>query len=121
MKTVLRVAACLALAAFVLTAPMAQAGATANVKVVNKSDWAIAEMYLSPTDNEHWGADQLKEHVIEPGETFTLTGVPCNTWDVKLVDEDGDECVVNDVDICGGNNTWTIESKALLACEQAEE
>jgi hypothetical protein len=36
---------------------------------------------------------------------------------VKLVDEDGDECVVEEVDICGTNDTWEIKNKDLLACQ----
>jgi hypothetical protein len=46
-----------------------------------------------------------------------LTGIPCDTWDVKLVDEDGDECVVQDVNICGAGDTWVINSKDLLKCQ----
>jgi hypothetical protein len=46
-----------------------------------------------------------------------LTDIPCNTYDVKLVDEEGDECVVEAVDICGGKGTWTITSKALVQCQ----
>lgn len=118
MKMVLRLAAGVALAAFVVTAPAAQAaGKTATVKVVNKSNWSIHELYLSSVDDEEWGPDQLKQHVIEPGATFTLSGIPCDTWDVKLVDEEGDECVVPDVDICGGSGTWVIDSKSLVACQ----
>lgn len=110
----------LVLAAFALTATAALAASkTANVKIVNKSEWAIAEMYLSPVDDEAWGPDQLKEHVINPGETFTLSKIPCDSWDVKLVDEDGDECVLGGVDICGGSDTWVITSKDLLACQAA--
>ena len=66
------------------------------------------------------GADQLRDHTIEPGQSFTLSGVPCDTWDVRLVDEDGDECVVPDVDICGQNDTWTVTSKDLLKCQAAQ-
>ena len=121
MKSVWRLAA-LAVAAFVLSAPAAQAaGKTATVKIVNKSNWAIHELYLSPVNVEEWGPDQLRQQVIEPNATFTLSGIPCDTWDVKLVDQDGDECVVPDVDICGGSGTWTIESKALVACQQASQ
>jgi hypothetical protein len=120
MKSVSRLAAGLALAAFALTATAAlAAGKTANVKIVNKSEWTIHELYLSPVDDEAWGPDQLQQHVIKPGETFTLSKIPCNSWDVRLVDEDGDECVVGGVDICGASDTWVINSKDLLACQAA--
>lgn len=114
----LSLAAAVALSAL---APAALAAKkTSDVNIVNKSDWAIAELYLSPSNADAWGPDQLAEHVIEPGTSFKLTGIPCNTFDVKLVDEDGDECVVPQVDICANSETWTITSKDLLRCQAAE-
>lgn len=46
-----------------------------------------------------------------------MTGVPADIYDVKLVDEDGDECEVPDVNIGKGKDTWVISSKELLACQ----
>lgn len=115
----LSLAACVALTAL---APTVQAEKkTSDVNIVNKSDWTIEELYLSPVDEKSWGPDQLAHHVIEPGEAFKLTKIPCATWDVKLVDEDGDECVVESVDICANSETWTITSKDLLRCQAASE
>jgi len=91
----------------------------ASVKVVNKSDWEIHHFYLSSSDDEEWGTDQLGEDVIGTDEAFTLKNIPCDTYDVKLVDEDDDECTVEAVDICGGGSTWTITNKILLACQAA--
>ena len=88
-----------------------------KVKIVNKSDWTIMELYMSPTDDNEWGDDLLEKHVIKPGENFTLTDIPCDSWDVKLVDEDKDVCVVEDVNMCANNETWVIDSKSLLACQ----
>jgi hypothetical protein len=108
-----------AVLAFAVVGTAALAAKKANVKLVNKSDWTIEELYLSPADEEEWGPDQLAQHVIKPGAEFTLTGIPCDKWDVKLVDQDGDACVVGDVDICGQNDTWVINSKDLLKCQAA--
>jgi hypothetical protein len=93
----------------------------ANVTIKNKSDWSITHFFLSPTETEEWGPDQLGEDVIiESGGTFTLTGVPCDAYDVRLIDEDGDECVVAEVDICADNG-WVISNDDLLACEAESE
>ena len=98
--------------------PSARAGSkSAAVKIENRSDWTIEEIYLSPTDEQEWGPDQLGDEVIKPGGTFTLSKIPCDTWDVKLVDEDRDECIVTDVDLCGANDKWVITSKDLLKCQ----
>ncbi len=111
------------LAAFVvlIASVGAQAqGKTATVKIVNKSDWEIHEFYLSPSGpDDDWGPDQLRKNVIAAHSgSFTLNQIPCNTYDVKLVDEDGDSCEVEKVDICGGSGTWTITNENLLKCQK---
>ena len=35
-------------------------------------------------------------------------------------DEDDDECIVEEVDICGGSESWVITNKILLACQESE-
>lgn len=114
-----RAAVCLAGAlAFACMFPGdAAAAKKSDVSVTNSSEWAIHHFFLSPIDEEEWGPDQLGDHVIENGGTFTLTGVPCDSYDVKLVDEDGDECVVAEVDICGSDDAWEITDEDLLECE----
>jgi hypothetical protein len=113
----LRTAAALVAAAFMTAVTVSAAVKKANVKLVNKSDWTITELYMSPTDDNDWGPDQLGKHVIKPGESYTLSQIPCDTWDIKLVDEDDDECIVEEVDVCANSQTWTIDSKSLLKCQ----
>jgi hypothetical protein len=97
------------------------AAQAANVTIKNKSDWSITHFFLSPTETEDWGPDQLgEETIIETGGTFTLTGVPCDSYDVRLLDEDGDECVVAAVDICADGG-WVISNDDLLECQAATE
>jgi hypothetical protein len=87
------------------------------IHIKNKSDWEIHHFFLSPSDTDKWGPDQLGNAVIATGGTFELHKVPCDTYDVKLVDEDGDECVVAGVDICASKEGWVINNDELLACE----
>jgi hypothetical protein len=96
-------------------------GKKATVKIVNKSDWEIHHFYLSSTEDDEWGPDQLGDEVIGTGEAFSLKQIPCDSYDVKLIDEDDDECVVEDVDICGGSEQWTITNKILLGCQEASQ
>jgi len=91
------------------------------VTIQNKSLWAIHQLYLSATDVEEWGPDQLGEHVINTGDSFKLNGIPCDDYDVKLVDEDGDECVVGGVTLCADDDAWVITDEDLLACQVATE
>ncbi|WP_133821926.1 hypothetical protein [Tahibacter aquaticus] len=92
-----------------------------NVVLTNKSAWAIHELYFSPTTSREWGQDQLGDKTIENGDTFTLNGVPCGAYDVRVVDEDGDECILEDVGLCAVKDTWVITDKDLLGCQAASK
>jgi hypothetical protein len=107
--------------AVALLIPVIAQAQKSNVIVKNKSDWEIHQFFLSPVDTDKWGPDQLGEQVIGTGGTFTLSGVPCDSYDVMLVDEDGDECVVSEVDICGDSQGWVISNDDLLDCQAESE
>lgn len=99
-------------------APMAQAAKKhAAVTILNESDWRLDQLFLSSADSDDWGPDQLGAAVLGKNESFKITDIPCDTYDVKLVDEDGDECVVESVNLCGNKETWRVTSKDLLACQ----
>jgi hypothetical protein len=87
------------------------------VTVLNQSDWEIHYLYLSPTDENDWGPDQLSSEVIDTNDSFVLTDIPCDTYDVRIVDEDDDECIVRKVKLCGDSERWVITSRDLLACQ----
>lgn len=114
-----RPAAWMLLATLTLTPAIATEApvARASIEIVNRTRWAIYELYLSPSDAIEWGDDQLDGETIEPGDHFTLTDVPCESWDVRLVDEEGDECIVIEVELCADDYKWVIENNALLACQ----
>jgi hypothetical protein len=105
-----------AFAALLLGSLAPPAEASSSVRIKNQSNWDIYELYLSPVNDRDWGPDQLGRHVISSGETFTLTDVRCANYDVRLVDEDDDVCVVENVRLCG-KETWTISDRELLACQ----
>lgn len=97
-----------------LAAPALAGKSTVEVK--NYSDWTIEEFYMSPTDNDDWGDDLLGREVLSPGDTFTLWNITCDDWDILVIDEDGDECVLEEVDLCGDDAHWKITNRELLSC-----
>jgi len=110
----------LTLAALVLclaALPLFAAKKKATVKVINQSKWEIHHLYLSSHDDENWGPDQLGDEILTKGDSITLTGIDCDDYDIKVVDEDGDECVIEEVSLCGDESYWKITDKALLECE----
>ena len=68
-------------------------------------------------DDDQWGPDQLGEEVLAKGDSFTLTNIDCDEYDIKVVDEDGDECIIEAVSLCRDNSYWKITDKELLECE----
>ena len=99
----------------------AAAGTDSKITLKNNSHWAIHELYFSSAKADDWGPDQLGKHTINTGESFTLTGIPCDKYDVKLVDEDGDACTVEAVAVCGDKDTWAVDDKDLLHCQSKTE
>ena len=97
-------------------AAVATAAYASALVIHNESSWDIHRIYLSSTDSESWGPDQLDDDILYSGQTLTLNGVECDYYDVKVVDEDGDECEIRNVKLCS-DSTWTIDNDELLGCE----
>ena len=94
---------------------------TSDVKIANRSEWTLTHFFLSPVDEDEWGPDQLGEEVIKKGESFTLSEVPCDLWDLKIIDEEGDECLLTGIDLCGEEATWELTNEDLLSCQTDSE
>jgi hypothetical protein len=88
-----------------------------SVTIENASHWAIHHLYLTPFNATSWGPDQLGEDTIGKGQRFQLKGIDCDRYDIKLVDELGDECVVEDVDLCLQDPKWVLDDDALVGCQ----
>jgi len=85
--------------------------------MTNSSHWAIHRVFISPCSSQNWGHDRLGENdVMSTGESYVLNDVGAGCYDVKLVDEDGDVCVISGVRI-NNDLEWEITDKNLLNCE----
>lgn len=107
----------LSLVVCALALPAFAAPKKATVKIINQSKWEIHHIFLSAVEDEEWGEDQLEDAVLAKGQSLTITGIPCDLYDVKVVDEDGDECIIEQVDLCNDDSYWKITDKELLECE----
>ncbi|HKR02423.1 MAG TPA: hypothetical protein VJT09_17230 [Pyrinomonadaceae bacterium] len=116
-RVALAAAVLFSMAALALPLPSRAASQRAEFMITNKSEWAIHHLYLSPEDKDTWGADQLGDNTIEPGESFTLKNIPCGEYDIKVVDEDGDECIIEGVVMCKDHTHWDITNKELAKCQ----
>jgi hypothetical protein len=98
-------------------AAVATVAYASDLIIRNQSAWDIHRIFISSTDSESWGEDQLDDDILKSGQTLTLHGVSCDYYDVKLVDEDGDTCELRNVKLCS-DKVWTIDDDELLGCER---
>lgn len=90
---------------------------TTRVRIDNNSDYAIYEVFLSPVSSPDWGFDLLDiDQVLAPNYQATLPPKHVGYYDLKLVDEDGDACVVSNVYVTPTTD-WSINNSWLLGCE----
>jgi hypothetical protein len=108
--------AALALAACGTTSDEDPGNLDSVVTIDNNTSYTLIELNLSPTTSVSWGADLLGSEVLEPGDSFQLSGVECNTYDIRVVDEDNDECILDSVDLCLDNAVWKIDDADLASC-----
>jgi len=90
--------------------------ASTRITIVNNSSRAIRHVYLSPTNQDNWGPDQLSGSIPPGGGSFTLDNVSCGGADVKVIAEDQNGCFLYQVIVCNQNVTWTITNEAVPDC-----
>lgn len=87
-----------------------------SLKLNNRSKFDIYHLQVSSTEEDEWGPDQLGDTVLEAGTSFTLTNIKPGEYDIRVIDEDGDKCVLNNVKIFEDSH-WDITTARLLQCE----
>jgi len=105
-----------------LTAGLVSSSGLANAQdylrtftLINRSSFTIRSLYVSPTDDSRWGYDRLGSLVLVPNFEATVRLYP-GYYDLKLVDQDGDSCVVRDVDFTR-SDSFVLDNATLLVCE----
>jgi hypothetical protein len=91
---------------------------TAGITVVNNSSREIRHIYLSPTDQENWGPDQLNNAVLSNGQSVTISNSSCSGAEIKVIGEDKDGCFLSSVVSCTSDTTWTITNDSVADCGQ---
>lgn len=96
----------LAVSAVALTTAFGAAQALAGAQdftLHNGSSATINQVFISPSNESTWGEDVLGRDTLAPGESthiqFTGYGSQCS-FDIKVVDSNGSQTVVNNKDLC---------------------
>jgi hypothetical protein len=83
--------------------------------IVNKTDWDIHGIHLTPAEEDTWSENRLKGKVLARGARVRLR-VTCEEQDVKLVDGHGKTCVSESMYPCDRHATWTLTNRELAGC-----
>ncbi len=102
-------------AVLLISGSIAASAQTRTFEVENHTRYDIKQIYVSSTWSNDWGYDRLGSGTLYPGYYMTLRVYP-GWYDVKLVDGDGDACVVRDVDFRSGAD-WVLNDGLLALCE----
>ena len=82
----------------------------ASLEVVNESDFVIEEIYLTEVDNPDWGPNLLRGDALFPDESLVLVDIECDFYDALLIDEDGVECELGNIDLCLNDALWVVRN-----------
>ena len=94
----------------------ARMATTTSITVVNNSSREIRHLYLSPSNQDNWGPDQLNGSMIGSAGSYTLSNVACSQTNIKVIAEDQNGCFLYQIVSCGQNATWTITNDATPDC-----
>lgn len=97
-------------------APSGDPGDVGSLTIRNASSYGIYQLHLSPYDDETWGPDLLAGDPLLPGEGGRVPVFQCSKYDLRMIDDEGGECIIQDIDLCFNDEDWTIGDDELASC-----
>ncbi len=91
--------------------------ADSTVTFTNASPHPVVRLHLANVGERSWGPNHLGGQPLGAGESHTITDVECGFFDVLLVDPDGSECILENVDVCNEDTQFIFTNDDLLACQ----
>lgn len=75
----------------------------ADFTLVNRTGYALREVYISPSHKNNWGKDRMGDYTLENGKArlFKFADKSACEQDIKVVfDDDESEVVWEEIDLC---------------------
>jgi len=91
-------------------------GNVGTMALHNASNFDIHSIQLSPADQVQWGANLIAGDVLMHGEDAQLAVFDCKKYDLRMVDDENVECVIDNIDLCFEDKKWTIDNTVLAVC-----
>jgi hypothetical protein len=89
-----------------------------NTQFWNLTTHTITSLQLSAAGKSEWGRNQTdndSDHAVDNDERLKITGAASGVYDVKIVDDSGRRCIVENIQIKEGT-IFSIEEKNLSGC-----
>ena len=87
-----------------------------DLVVVNQANLSVIhKLYLAPAKTNQWGENKLQNQTVAKNGRFTVRDVPAGMYDLKVIDDDDDSCVIPDINI-DQNKEWKLTDKVMLQC-----
>lgn len=86
-----------------------------TLTVRNASSFVVEDLFVVRSFSDTWGPDLLGPEALFPGESITIL-LDCGIYDALVVDEDGFECQLLDIDLCFDDAVWIIDDATLDFC-----
>jgi hypothetical protein len=91
-------------------------GNVGTIALHNASRYDIYSIQLSPSDHPAWGGNLIDGDVLMHGEDAHLAVFDCKKYDLRMVDDENVECVIDDIDLCFEDKKWDINDAVLAVC-----
>src|SRR5215210_1408495 len=91
-------------------------GHVGTVALHNSSRYDIHSIQLSPSDHRDWGSNLIAGDVLMHGEDAQLAVFDCKKYDLRMLDDENVECVIDDIDLCFEDKQWNINDTVLAVC-----
>lgn len=101
--------------AFCLTGAAQAREHASSIDIVNDTGHAFTDLFLSPSSSADWGPDLL-DALLEDDETYSLVNIPCDQYDLMIVEDGGDECLLPAIPLCGSDEVWKFTEETWHAC-----
>jgi hypothetical protein len=98
------------------TMPAASVGDTGSLSIKNVSSYDVYSMQLSPFDSVDWGINLIGSDPLMHGETAAISTFECKKYDLRMVDDENVECIIQDIDLCFQDQQWAIDDTTLAIC-----
>lgn len=87
-----------------------------TVTLTNSSSYDIYSIQLTQHDETSWGSNLLGSDVLMHGEAQKIAVFDCEKYDLRMVDDENVECIIQDIDLCFKDKDWTIDNTVLAIC-----